>query len=400
MIPKLDDYEEIVGDKLISLIREKASLLSEKHVEHINSTFIGGGVAEILNSLVLLMNDVGIATGWRILKGHPDFFNITKSFHNALQGNKNFTLTGDIKKKYEECSEVNSKIMHIQECDFIVVHDPQPLPLIKFYEKNQPWVWRLHIDLTDPHGGLWEYLKTFILEYNLMIVSMDAYKKELPLPQRIIHPSIDPLTDKNKDISEEEAFKHLRKYGIENDKPIISQVSRFDPWKDPLGVIDAYKLIKKKHDCQLVLMANMASDDPEGPKIYEQVVEKAKEAEDIHFIVNAEDNDIVVNSLQRVSHVVIQKSTREGFGLTVTEALWKGTPVVGGNVGGIPLQVIDKKTGFLVNNVQECADRVLRLLKDDKLRETLGKNAKEHVKNNFLITRHLMDYIELINNLS
>ncbi len=399
MIPKIDDYHDIVGDKLISQIKEEASPLSGKYVEHVNSTFVGGGVAEILNSLVLLMNDVGIKTGWRLLKGHQDFFNVTKSFHNALQGDKNFTLTDDIKKHYEECNEINSKIMHIDFSDIIIIHDPQPLPLIKFYKKKQPWVWRFHPDLTEPNMELWNYLQSFILKYDQMIVSMEAYKKDIPLPQKIMHPSIDPLTEKNKQISDDEAFKQLKKYGIENDKPIISQISRFDPWKDPLGVIDTFKIVKKEVDCQLVMMANMASDDPEGPKIYEQVLEKAKGIDDMHFIVNAVDNDITVNSLQTASQVVLQKSSREGFGLTVSEALWKGTPVVGGNAGGIPLQVIDKKTGFLINSTEECADRVLKLLKDDNLRNELGKNAKEHVKNNFLITRHIIDYIRLIKEL-
>ena len=396
MIPKLEDYSDIIDDSIIGKIREEAAPLSEKHVEHVNSTFEGGGVAEILNTLALLMNDVGIRTGWRLFKGHQRFFNITKSFHNGLQGGT-LELTDEIKNEYLQNNEFNSLLMHISFCDCIVIHDPQPLPLISFYKKKQPWIWRCHIDLTNPHKELWEYVKQFILKYDTMVVSMDKYiKKDINIPQKIIQPSIDPLSTKNKPISKEEAFKNLEKYGVENKKPIVSQISRFDPWKDPLGVIDAYKLIKKQHDCQLVLMANMASDDPEGPKIYEQVLEKVKDVEDIHLIVNAEENDIMVNSLQRASTVVIQKSIREGFGLTVAEALWKGTPVVGGNVGGIPSQVIDGKTGYLINNTQECADRVLKILKNEKLREELGKNAKEHVRKNFLITRHLMDYIRLL----
>ncbi len=396
MIPKLDDYRDILDDHIIDKIKEEAAPLSEKHTEHVNSTFEGGGVAEILNTLVLLMNDVGIKTGWRLFKGHQRFFNITKSFHNGLQGGS-LELTDEIKDEYLQNNEFNSLLMHIDFCDCIIIHDPQPLPIISFYKKKQPWVWRCHIDLTNPNPGLWEYVKKFILKYDTMVVSMDKYiKKDITIPQKIIHPSIDPLSTKNKPISKEEAFKNLEKYDIENNKPIISQISRFDPWKDPLGVIDAYKLIKKQHDCQLVLMANMASDDPEGPKIYEQVLEKAKDVEDIHLIINAEENDIMVNSLQRASTVILQKSIREGFGLTVTEALWKGTPVVAGNVGGIPLQVIDGKNGYLVNNIMECADRTVHLLKKPKLREEMGKFATEHVKKNFLVTRHLLDYIRLL----
>lgn len=394
MALSLKNYRNIVGEELVNKIYEEAGALEKIHVEHINSTFYGGGVAEILNSLTLLMNDVGMKTGWRLLKGHTDFFNVTKKFHNALQGS-DILLSKNKKRIYMETNEINSIIMHIGSADCVIVHDPQPLPLISFYEKKQPWVWRCHIDLSDPNQELWGYLKQFIQKYDSVIVSMEQYKKQdLQKPHHIICPSIDPLTAKNRPVSGAAIKKYLSKYGVDMDKPIISQISRFDKFKDPLGVVKAFEIVKKQIDCKLVLLGSMASDDPEGEIIYNRLMEKVKGNEDI-ILINFAD-DFLVNCLQRASDVVIQKSMREGFGLTVTEALWKGKPVVAGNVGGIPLQVIEGKNGYLVNNIQECADRTIGLLKNPKLREEMGAFGIEHVKKNFLVTRHLMDYIMLL----
>jgi trehalose synthase len=394
MVLSLKDYKNVVGEELVKKIYEEAAPLEKKHIEHVNSTFYGGGVAEILNSLALLMNDVGIRTGWRLLKGHSDFFNVTKKFHNALQG-ANIILSDDKKKIYLETNEVNSVIMHIDFADCVIIHDPQPLPLINFYKKKQPWIWRCHVDLSDPNSELWAYLKKFIEKYDSVIVSMEQYKKQdIQKPYNIIPPSIDPLTAKNKPIPDAVIKKYLSKSGVDLDKPIISQISRFDKFKDPIGVVKSFEIIKKQVDCKLVLIGSMASDDPEGDTIYNKLMEKVKGNKDI-ILINYTD-DFLVNCLQRASDVVIQKSLKEGFGLTVTEALWKGAPVVAGNVGGIPLQVIDGKNGYLVNNIKECADRTIKLLKDYKLREEMGKFGIEHVKKNFLITRHLLDYIRLL----
>jgi len=394
MTLSLKNYSSIVGEKLVGEIYEEAAPLEDKHVEHINSTYYGGGVAEILSSLTLLMNDVGIKTGWRLLKGNQDFFNVTKKFHNALQG-ENIRLSENKKKIYTECSEINSILMHIHSLDAIIIHDPQPLPLINFYKKKQPWIWRCHIDLSNPNKELWSYLKQFIEKYDAVVVSMEQYKqKDLQKPHHIIQPSIDPLTVKNKFIPDSVVKRYLSKFGVDLDKPVISQVSRFDKWKDPLGVVKSFEIIKKQVDCKLVLLGSMASDDPEGEIIYNRLMEKVKDNKDI-IVINYAD-DFLVNCLQRASDVIIQKSLKEGFGLTVTEALWKGTPVVAGNVGGIPLQVIDGKNGYLVNNIRECADRTIKLLKDPRLREELGTAGMGHVKKNFLITRHLMDYIHLL----
>jgi len=397
----LEDYRGIVGDEVISSIYRKARRLYGRHILHISSTYQGGGVAEILNSLVTLMNDVGIETGWRILHGNPDFFTITKKFHNALQGEP-LRLTQIKKQLYLENNENFSRFTHIGH-DCVIVHDPQPLPLIKFYPKRQPWIWRCHIDLSKPGDDLFDYLKTFVLRYDIVILSNEDYRRQdLPVEQRIIHPSIDPLSPKNKDISANLISAHLKKFGVKGDKPLITQISRFDKWKDPEGVIKVFKRVREKVDCRLVMCGSMATDDPESLRIYTKVHRSAKsllEKGEIVFITS--ENQILVNALQRVSSVIIQKSLREGFGLTVTEALWKGTPVVASNVGGIPLQIVDGESGFLLDpqDLDGFADRIVAILQDANLAKELGQKGREWVRKNFLITRHLMDWLNLMNDI-
>ncbi|MFX1238908.1 MAG: glycosyltransferase [Promethearchaeota archaeon] len=389
----LKQFSSIIGyDEISNLIRF-AKPLYDKRIIHVNSTLYGGGVVEILNDLVIMMNELGIDAEWHQIKGTPEFFTTTKIIHNALQGARK-GLSTNRKGTYLEVNKRNSLYNHLEHSDCVIIHDPQPLPIIEYYDKRQPWIWRCHIDLTRRNARVWNFLKKFLEKYDSMIVSMDKYKQLVKLPQTIIPPSITPFNEKNKELSDERIEHYLLKYGIETDKPIISQISRFDPWKDPVGVVEAFKLIKEKFDCRLVLLGNMAQDDPEGQIIYEQLIDHVKDDPDI--VVSTAESSLLVNALQRHSKVVIQKSLREGFALTVSEALWKETPVVGGNVGGIPLQVIDGKTGYLVNNVGECADRVLKLLKDPALAKEMGKAGKEHVKKNFLMTRHLKDYIELL----
>jgi len=398
----LDDYSEIVGDEVLSSIYRKARKLTGKHVLHINATYQGGGVAEILGSVVVLMNDIGIDTGWRILHGPPDFFAITKKFHNALQGEP-INLTEIKKRLYIRANEDFSVFTHIDH-DYVIVHDPQPLPLIKYYAKKQPWIWRCHVDLSTSNNAVWDFLKKFILRYDMVIISSEKYKrKDLPVEQRIIHPAIDPLTPKNMEISQADISKYLKKFGIPRDKPIITQISRFDKWKDPEGVIQVFKLVKKKVDCRLVLCGSMAADDPEGWMIYERVERKAKDwIENKDIILITSENSILVNALQRTSAVIIQKSTREGFGLTVTEALWKGTPVVTSNIGGIPLQIIDGENGFLVEarDKKGFAERIIQLLEKPDLAQEMGKKGKEIVRKNFLITRIISDYLDLLNDMA
>ncbi|MFC1562767.1 glycosyltransferase [candidate division KSB1 bacterium] len=399
---KLSDYRAIVGDKVISDIYKKARKIYGKSVLHINSTYMGGGVAEILNSLAPLMNDVGLDAGWRIIRGTPDLFNITKKFHNALQGDPiNFT---EIKKQlYIQAIEDFSQYTHINH-DCVIIHDPQPLPLIQFYKKRQPWVWRCHIDLSRPYETLWEFLKGFILRYDTVIMSHEKYKKnDLPMEQRIIPPVIDPLTPKNTDLSDKDILKYLKKFGVPNDKPFITQISRFDKWKDPEGVVEIFKLVKEEVDCRLVLCGSMASDDPEGFKIYEKVKQKASRyTKNGDIILITSENNVLVNALQRKSAVIIQKSTKEGFGLTVTEALWKETPVIASNVGGIPLQIRNGVNGFLFEpqDLKGFAEKAIEIIKNPDFSKEIGKQAKEYVREKFLITRLLSDYLDLIADLT
>jgi len=395
---KLIDYRGIVGDKVITEIFQQARALYGKRIVHLNSTYLGGGVAEILNSLVPLMNDVGLNTGWRIIRGNPDLFSITKKFHNALQGDS-IRLTDMKKEIYIRASEEFSIYTHLNH-DCVIIHDPQPLPMIRYYIKQQPWIWRCHIDISHPDPELWDFLKKFILKYDLAIVSHENYKKDdIYIEQRIIPPVIDPLSPKNKELSDNDIQRFLKKFGIPTDKPIITQISRFDKWKDPEGVIRVFKKVKKQIDCRLVLCGSMATDDPEGMKIYQKVAQSANNLiESYDVILITSENNILVNSLQRFSDVIIQKSIREGFGLVVAEALWKQAAVVASNVGGIPLQVIDGETGFLCEPGDEnaFAERIVQLMKDKKLAKKLGQNGKEHIRAKFLITRLLSNYLDLI----
>ena len=392
----LNDYREITGDKIISEIYKKARPFYGKRIIHINSTFYGGGVAEILNSLVPLMNDVGLDAGWQIIRGSPDFFSITKKFHNALQGDS-INLTEIKKKVYTQTNEDFSTYTHLNH-DCVIIHDPQPLPMIKFYKKRQPWVWRCHIDLSHPNEQLLNFLKNFLLKYDIEIISHENYKADVPMEHKVIRPGIDPLTPKNMELSKTDINKYLKKFNVPLDKPLITQISRFDKWKDPVGVIEVFKLVKKKIDCRLVLCGSMASDDPEGIQIYERVKQRANnliESGDIILITS--ENNILVNALQRSSAVIIQKSIREGFGLTVTEALWKQTPVVASNVGGISLQITDGENGFLVEpkDTNGFAERVIQIITEPDLAKKLGMEGKETVREKFLVTRILQDYLDL-----
>jgi trehalose synthase len=394
----LNDYRKIVGDKVISEIYKKARGLYGKSMIHLNSTYMGGGVAEILNSLIPLFNEIGIDAGWRIIRGNPDLFNITKKFHNALQGDK-INLSEMKKKLYIQTSEDFSIYTHLDH-DCVIIHDPQPLPLINFYRKKQPWVWRCHVDISHPNEQLWEFLKEFILKYDVAIFSSEKYKKDdIYLDQKIINPVIDPLSPKNMELSEKVISKYLKKFGVPTDKPLLTQISRFDKWKDPEGVLEVFKLVKKKVDCRLVLCGSMATDDPEGVKIFKQVEKKANNliAKGDVFLITSENN-ILVNALQRRSDVIIQKSIREGFGLVISEALWKEKPLVTSNVGGIPLQIVDGVNGFLVDpfDNEGFADRIVEIIKHPNLGKELGKRGKESVRKKFLVTRLLSDYLDLM----
>ncbi len=398
----IEQYRKVIGDRQVDELIKKAKSHEGRRYLMVNTTFDGGGVAEMLNSMVPILNNMGVHLDWKILKGFQEFFEVTKGFHNALQGG-DIELTDRVKELYLSTNEEFASYNDF-EYDVVVIHDPQPLPLIAYVEKKQPWIWRLHIDITRPNQGLWDFVKEYIMRYDKMIISNEAYRKEdLQIDDVIIYPAIDPITEKNMDLDDDRIKQEMVNHNIPLDKPIISQISRFDIWKDPEGVIDVYRKVKQRFNCRLVLCGSMASDDPEGWDIFKKVEEKAKDlidSGDVIFVVNA--GELFVNSLQRISHVVIQKSLREGFGLTVSEALWKGTPVVTSNVGGIPLQVIDGENGFLCDPKDEdCfVERIITLLEDADLRDRMGIKGKEHVKENFLITRLMSDYLDLFSQMN
>jgi len=390
-IPSLEDYEPYTGTESVERIRRKAASLRDFHVVHINSTYYGGGVAELLGSLSLLMNQLGLRAGWRIIQGSPDFFSITKKMHNALQGGS-INLSEMKKAIYEHVVHENALRNHLDQ-DMVIVHDPQPLPLITHYKKRCPWVWTCHVDLSAPNPELWSYLTPFIERYDAVILSLKEYEKKLRVPQVFFMPAIDPFSLKNREMEEPEIDERLARYGIPVDRPLVVQVSRFDPWKDPAGVIEAFKTARKEVDATLVLLGNLATDDPEGEEIYRDLLALREE----RILILAKEDSGLVNALQRKAAVVLQKSIREGFGLTVAEAMWKGTPVIGGNVGGIRHQIVDGSTGFLVSSVKEAAERIVTLLKNEKLRREMGARAREVVRERFLMTRYLEQYLDLFN---
>jgi trehalose synthase len=385
----LEDYEHLIGAETIERIRKKAKRLDGLHVVNVNSTYYGGGVAELLSSLTLLMNSVGIKTGWRVLQGSPDFFSITKKMHNALQGGK-INLSKRKKQLYEEVIFENAVRNHLYH-NMVIIHDPQPLAMVSHYTKRGPWLWRCHLDLSSPDRETWNYLRPFIEQYDALIFSIRNYQQKTDIPQRFFMPAINPFSIKNKTISHAEIDERLEHYDIPVDLPLVVQISRFDRFKDPEGVIEAFKLARKEIDATLVLLGDIATDDPEGDKVYESLLSSREE----RIIIISHNDTALVNALQRKAHVVLQKSIREGFGLTVTEAMWKGTPVIGGNVGGIRCQIEDGVNGFLVSTIEEAAAKIVQLVKDEDLRQEIGKKARETVRQKFLLTRLLEEYIDL-----
>lgn len=389
-LTSVEDYEPLVGSETVERLLKKAEALRDLHIVNVNSTYYGGGVAEILSSLTLLMNASGIRTGWRVIEGRPDFFSVTKKMHNALQGaDINFT---DLKVQiYEEVAFENAARLHLDH-DVVIVHDPQPLPLIQHFRKKAPWIWRCHLDLSQPHPDVWAYMAPLVERYDAVVLSLPEYAQNLGTPQRFIMPAINPFSTTNKELSDAEIADRFAHYDIPTDLPLVVQVSRFDRWKDPHGVIDSFQIARKQVDCTLVLVGNVATDDPEGQEVFASL---CRCAEDRIRILSVQDTALV-NALQRRATVILQKSIREGFGLTVTEAMWKRAAVIGGNVGGIKHQIQDGVNGFLVNNVEQTAARIVELVKDPALRERLGRNARETVRSRFLMTRVMEDWLDLI----
>jgi trehalose synthase len=393
----LADYTHIVGRPLVEEIRELAEPLHGRRVVHLSATAFGGGVSEILYTLVPLMRDIGLDAEWQVIYGREEFFNATKIMHNALQGNPQ-DLTDDQWATWSQYNEMNAREL-ARGWDVCIVHDPQPAALFTLVpEKAEGWIWRCHIDVSTPNPATMERLLPFIEGYPETLFHVDTYVPPgMNGNVNIVPPAIDPLAPKNMALSVEDATYVCKQFGIDTDRPVICQVSRFDPWKDPLGVIDAYRIVKAwRPDVQLALVGSMASDDPEGWDFYNSTLAHADGDPDIHILNNFNNvGAIEVNAFQSLAQVLVQKSTREGFGLTVSEALWKGRPFIGGNVGGIPLQVSDGETGYLVDTVEDCAARIGAILDDPELGRSLGLRGKEHVRAHFLTPRYLRDYLKI-----
>lgn len=386
---RIERYEELVGAATLERIMRKAKRLHGLRVINVSSTFYGGGVAEVLSSLTLAQVAIGLRADWRLIQGSPDFFSVTKKLHNALQGGE-INLSELKKEIYEEINFHNSLRMQL-DADVIVVHDPQPLPLITHYRRCCPWIWRCHLDLSSPRREAWDYVRPFVEEYDAVVMSLPEYAQELEVPQRFFMPAINPFSTKNRELTDQEIDDRLRHYEIPDDLPLVVQISRFDHWKDPAGVIEAFRSARREVDATLVLLGNVATDDPEGQEVFESLLDCKEER---ILILTAEDSALV-NALQRRAAVVMQKSLREGFGLTVAEAMWKGAAVIGGDCGGIRHQIDDGSNGFLVSSVDQAAGRLVQLLKDEKLRRRLGKAARETVREKFLMLRLAEQYLDL-----
>jgi trehalose synthase len=395
----LDRYAECAGQDAVEQLRQLAIPLAGRKIVHVNSTRRGGGVAEILENLVPLMQELGLDTSWEVIEGNDDFFNCTKSFHNALQG-KAVRIPESLLRVYEEVNDRNAERLRpvLEGADFVFVHDPQPAPLLsRCPGRRGKWIWRCHIDLSHPHRPVWKYLRQFIAGYDASIFSLEAFAQPMPHPVFLIPPSIDPLSEKNRPLPAGEVRRVLEEFAIDPHKPMILQVSRFDRFKDPLGVIEAYRLAKQfVPSLQLVLAGGGAVDDPEGEVVLKEVHEAAEGDPDIHILSSGHYTERTISALQTGADIVLQKSLREGFGLTVTEAMWKGKPVIGGNTGGIRLQLMNHRTGFLVDTPEGAAMRIRYLLFDRLRMKQLGENARELVRQSFLNTRHLREYLTLM----
>lgn len=391
---RLEDYRGLVGEVVLNELRVLARTLAGRRVTHVNSTAVGGGVAEILSRMVPLLNELGLPTRWEVLKGGEDFHTVTKKFHNALHGNVQELGPKDY-HTFEDATDQNLATLDLSD-DFVFVHDPQPCALVKkrAYFKNR-WLWRCHIDVSRPQPSVWEFLRPYIEKYDSCVISAPSFAQSLSLPQALVAPSIDPLSDKNRDLLPEEVTTVLDRLGVPRDRPLVTQVSRFDRLKDPLGVIQAFRMARKHVKARLVLVGGSADDDPEGSQVLEEVRAAVKGDSDILVLCLPPTSHVEINALQRASTVILQKSLREGFGLTVSEALWKGKPVIAGAVGGIPLQILHGRTGALVHTVEGAAAWINKLLKEPLLAKRLGEAGREHVRRHFLLTRHLRDYLLL-----
>jgi trehalose synthase len=404
----IDDYAGVVGIDVVDRIRELAEPLKGARIMHLNATAYGGGVAELLATHVPLLRSVGIDADWQVMHGSDEFFAVTKAVHNGLQG-ADIEWTGAMQRIYLEKVLDNALLLE-GDYDFVVVHDPQPAAMLSFLRErlgglmhDTTWIWRCHIDLTDANPKVWEFFRPFVELHDASVWTMPEF---VPASLDMAHvvsapPCIDPLSVKNLELAMPFCQELTKQYGVDVNRPIVCQVSRFDPWKDPVGVIEAFRIVRERvPDAQLVLAGSMATDDPEGFRVWEEVQEERGGDTDIHTLSNLHQvGNVQINAFQRVADVAIQKSVREGFGLTVSEALWKARPVVGGRAGGIVLQLRDGYDGYLVGSVAECAARTVDLLADPVGADAMGTQGKEHVRANFLSTRELEDWLRLLTEL-
>lgn len=394
MLPALEAYEPFVGRQTIEELKYLAERLKGRRIQHLNSTAVGGGVAEILNRLVPLLNELGLPTRWDVIKGGEQFFDVTKTMHNALHGQSARFGRREIRTFLETTAE-NLRALPL-EGDILFIHDPQPAGLIQARRRHGGrWLWRCHIDVSAPHLGVWRFLERFVDQYDAAVFSASQFAQRLPIRQFLIAPSIDPLSDKNRELSEETISQVLHRLEIPRDRPLVTQVSRFDRLKDPVGVIEVFRLVRKTVQCRLILVGGGATDDPEGAQVLAEVRERARKDPEILILELPPTSHVEINAIQRASAVIVQKSLREGFGLTVSEALWKAKPVVASAVGGIPLQIAHKYSGMLCRSIEGAAFAIKQCLNSPSFAKRLGEHGREHVRQNFLLTRHLKEYLLL-----
>ncbi len=388
----IEQYSGISPKADLVLVKRLAERLRDRSFLHINSTRAGGGVAEILQRMIPILRSLGVDARWEVIEGDEPFFDMTKKIHNALQGRAE-TITRAMWEHHYEVNKANAERLDLDAAG-VLIHDPQPSPLVEF-KKSGKWMWRCHIDLSNPVGSVFARLRRYCKKYDAAIFSVAKFAKAMGIEEYIITPCIDPLSEKNRELTTEEINEVFERLKLPADRPMLLQVSRFDRFKDPVGVIEAYRMVKKYSDCILVLAGSPATDDPEGDAVLKEVQEFASGDPDVYLLLLPAFSDRDVNALQRRASVVIQKSLKEGFGLTVSEAMWKEKPVVGGAVGGIPLQILHGATGFLVHSPEGAAFRIRQLLSDAEMAKAMGARAREYVRQNFLLTRQIRDYLSV-----
>jgi trehalose synthase len=393
-IEVLQQYRDVAPQGTVELLQQLGRRVEGKHLVHVNSTRYGGGVAEMLHRLLPLFEEVGVGVRWEVMAGSDLFYRTTKSFHNGLQGMRQ-RITPEMYEAFIECNRDNAKRLNL-DAEFVMIHDPQPAGLIDARPYGAMWIWRCHIDVSTPQHSVWQFLRPFVVRYDAAVFSLPKFSQRLPIPQFLVYPSIDPFSEKNRELEPDEIDGVLQRLGVPRDKPILLQVSRFDRFKDPVGVVAAYRLVKKSHDCRLVLAGGAATDDPEGAEVLAEVQEAVGTDPDVHILLLPPTANLEINALQRAASIIYQKSIKEGFGLTVAEALWKGKPVIGGETGGITVQLIQGVTGFTVNSPEGAAFYSKRLLNEPEMMTALGQNGKEYARHRFLITRHLQEYLGLL----